>query len=107
MLRSCLFSACLALIFLPTTPAAAQSLSVYQTTPDLLEALSERATMHFSAKGSPSATAPLITVDAPQRFQEIDGFGASLTDSAAWLFAKKLSPAQTGAAFRMLFGRKD
>jgi glucosylceramidase len=89
------------------TTAAAQSLSVYQTTPDLLEALSERATLHFSSKGSPSATAPLITVDDAQHFQEIDGFGASLTDSAAWLFAKKLSPAQTGAAFRMLFGRKD
>jgi glucosylceramidase len=107
MPRPASFVACLALTLLAATGAAAQSLSVYQTTPDLLEALSERATLHFSAKGSPSATAPIITVDDAQRFQEIDGFGASLTDSAAWLFAKKLSPAQTGAAFRMLFGRKD
>ena len=30
-----------------------------------------------------------------------------MTDSAAWLFAKKLSPAQTDAAFKSLFSRKD
>ena len=46
-------------------------------------------------------------MDDAQRFQEIDGFGASLTDAAAWLFAKKLTPAQTDATFKMLFSRKD
>ena len=55
----------------------------------------------------PTRTIPQITVDDTQRFQEIDGFGASLTDAAAWLFAKKLSPAQTEAAFKSLFSRKD
>jgi O-glycosyl hydrolase len=87
--------------------ARAQTVAVYQTTPDLLEGLSERATLHFSAKADPASTAPVITVDDAQRFQQIDGFGASLTDSAAWLFAKKLSPAQTDAAFKTLFSRKD
>jgi glucosylceramidase len=87
--------------------AGAQAVSVYQTTPDLLETLSERQTLHFSSKASPAASAPLITVDDAQRFQEIDGFGASLTDAAAWLFAKKLTPAQTDAAFSRLFSRKD
>ena len=97
------------------TGAAAQSVSVYQTTPDLLEALSERATLHFSSKAEPaksnpskkdSASAPpIIVVDDAQRFQEIDGFGASLTDSAAWLFAKKMPPAQADAAFKTLFSR--
>jgi glucosylceramidase len=105
MLRNFLFSACLALILLPA--AGAQSVSVYQTTPDLLETLSERATLHFSAKAEPVASAPLVAVDDAQRFQEIDGFGASLTDSAGWLFAKKLNPAQTDAAFKKLFGRRD
>jgi glucosylceramidase len=37
----------------------------------------------------------------------IDGFGASLTDAAAWLFAKKLTPEQTGATFNAFFSRKD
>jgi glucosylceramidase len=107
MPRSALSFACLALIFLATSGAGAQSIQVYQTTPDLLEALSERAKLHFSGNAAPAATTPLITVDDAQRFQEIDGFGASLTDSAAWLFAKKLSPAQTDAAFKTLFGRKE
>ncbi len=83
----------------------AQSVSVYQTTPDLLEALSSRQKLHFKAAPD-RANLPLITVDDAQRFQEIDGFGASLTDSAAWLFAKKLPPAKTDAAFKLLFSRK-
>jgi glucosylceramidase len=86
--------------------AAAQSVSVYQTTPDLLEALSQQETLHFDAKADAGIPAPLITVDDAQRFQEIDGFGASLTDSAAWLFAKE-APAQTDAAFKSLFSRKN
>jgi glucosylceramidase len=79
---------------------------MYQTTPDLLEALSQQQTLHFTSKAGKITTSPLITVDDAQRFQEIDGFGASLTDAAAWLFAKKLTPAQTNATFKMLFTRK-
>ncbi len=100
-------AACFALAALCAASAGAQTLAVYQTTPDLLEALSERQSLRFSSKPSPAANAPLITVDDAQRFQEIDGFGASLTDAAAWLFAKKLTPAQTDAAFSRLFSRKD
>jgi len=88
------------------TTVPAQSVAVYQTTPDLLEALSPRETLHFG-KADPAALAPLITVEDAQRFQEIDGFGASLTDSAAWLFATKTPPAQTDAAFKTLFSRKN
>ena len=59
------------------------------------------------SKPTPGDAAPLITVDDAQTFQQIDGFGASLTDSAAWLFAKKLTPAQTDAALKTLFSRRD
>ncbi|HMD76585.1 MAG TPA: glycoside hydrolase family 30 beta sandwich domain-containing protein [Terracidiphilus sp.] len=107
MPRTTKFAACLALAALATAGARAQSVSVYQTTPDLHEALSQRETLHFSATAAPPETAPLITVDDAQRFQQIDGFGASLTDAAAWLFAKKLAPAQADAAFKTLFSRKD
>ena len=107
MPRSPIFATCLALATLVPGWATAQSISVYQSTPDLLETLSQRATLHFSTKAAPGGQSPLITVDDAQRFQEIDGFGASLTDAAAWLFAKKLTPAQTDAAFKMLFSRRD
>ena len=96
----------LAVTFLAAAfPALAQSVSVYQTTPDLHQALAEQPGLRFSAN-SPSVEAPAITIDDSQRFQQIDGFGASLTDAAAWLFAKKLTPSETDAAFKLLFGRK-
>jgi len=107
MARCTISAALIALAPLFGAIATAQSVSVYQTTPDLLEALNQRQTLHFSNKTDTAANTPLITVDDAQRFQEIDGFGASLTDSAAWLFAKKLTPAQTDAVFKELFGRKD
>ena len=107
MPRSPFFAACLGLAAFAAAAASAQTVSVYQTTPDLIEALSPRQALHFSAKPGLPVIAPLITVDDAQRFQEMDGFGASLTDAAAWLFAKKLTPAQTDAAFNTLFSRKD
>jgi glucosylceramidase len=107
MPRSTILAAFFALASLASAGAGAQSVAVYQTTPDLLEALSVRHSLRFSAKVAPATNAPLITVDDAQRFQQIDGFGASLTDSAAWLFAKKLTPAQTDAAFKTLFSRKE
>ncbi len=85
--------------------AAAQPAAVYTTTPDLKEALRPGAEIRFSS-GSGDAALPVITVDPAQRFQAIDGFGASLTDSAAWLFAK-LPAEQTGAAFEQLFSRRN
>jgi glucosylceramidase len=106
MPRSNLFAALLILATLFVSVANAQSVNIYQTTPDLLEALSQRETLHFSANPQ-KGIAALVTVDDSQRFQVIDGFGASLTDAAAWLFAKKLTPAQTDAAFKTLFSRKD
>ena len=82
----------------------AQKISVYETTPDLKEALTEREPLYLDKAAFPGV--PMITVDDAQRLQEIDGFGASLTDAAAWLFAKKLPADQTAATFRMLFDRK-
>ena len=105
MPRCAILAVCFALATVPI--AAAQSITAYQTTPDLLEALSPIQGLRFSAKPVPGLTAPLITVDDRQQFQEIDGFGASLTDSAAWLFAKKLTAMQADATFRSLFSRKD
>ncbi|MGA8043188.1 MAG: glycoside hydrolase family 30 beta sandwich domain-containing protein [Terracidiphilus sp.] len=92
------------LLFLLSAAAGAQKIAVYQTTPDLLEALSQRESLNFHTAAIPGT--PMITVDDAQRFQEIDGFGASLTDAAAWLFAKKLPPRQTAATFKMLFDRR-
>ncbi|HEV2487674.1 MAG TPA: glycoside hydrolase family 30 beta sandwich domain-containing protein [Terracidiphilus sp.] len=105
MPRCMILTACFTLAAIATV--GAQSISVYQTTPDLLESLRHLHSLRFSAKPELGQTAPLITVDDDQRFQEIDGFGASLTDSAAWLLAKRLTPTQTDAAFKSIFSRRD
>jgi len=40
------------------------------------------------------------------RYQKIDGFGASLTDSSAWLLRNKLSDSQFQKIMEMLFDRE-
>jgi glucosylceramidase len=107
MKRPTILAACLVLAALAAAAAKAQSVSAYQTTPDLLEAMLELQTLRFAVETTPDAAVPLITVDDAQSFQQIDGFGASLTDSAAWLLANKLTPAQADAALKSLFSRRD
>jgi glucosylceramidase len=46
---------------------------------------------------------PVITIDATQTFQEIEGFGAALTGSSAYLINKKLSAAQRQTLIKDLF----
>ncbi|MBO0868339.1 MAG: glucan endo-1,6-beta-glucosidase, partial [Micromonosporaceae bacterium] len=53
----------------------------------------------------PSST-QTITVDTTRQYQEITGFGASLTDSSAWLIGTKLDSAQRDAVMRDLFSNQ-
>ncbi|MGI9132953.1 MAG: glycoside hydrolase family 30 protein, partial [Rhodoferax sp.] len=48
-----------------------------------------------------------IDVDASLRYQEMVGFGASLTDASAWLMTKRMSAAQRSALLQELFGRDE
>ena len=78
----------------------AQTVAVYQTTPDLKQALHREPSLSFTA--SPVATTA-ITVDDSQRFQTIDGFGAAMTDSSAWLLEDQLTTPQRKEVMRKLF----
>ncbi|HEY9125989.1 MAG TPA: glycoside hydrolase family 30 beta sandwich domain-containing protein, partial [Acidobacteriaceae bacterium] len=78
----------------------AQSVSVVQTTPDLKQALTPQPALSFT---SSSATGKTLAVDDSQRFQTIDGFGAAMTDSSAWLLEEQLPPAQRSEVMRKLF----
>ncbi len=106
MLRLKLFTASLALFSLLPAFISSQTVEAYQTTPDLLESLTHLQKMRFRSNHFRHAAPPLITVDDSQHFQTIDGFGASLTDAAAWLFATKLSPKLTDSTFDKLFSRR-
>ena len=46
-----------------------------------------------------------ITVDAGKRYQSMVGFGASITDSSAWLMQNRLDAGQRRALLEELFGR--
>jgi O-glycosyl hydrolase len=47
---------------------------------------------------------PAITVDTRRQYQQITGFGASFTDSSAWLVGTRLDGEQREAVMRDLFG---
>lgn len=93
LLLSSLFSLSLASL-------QAQSVSVVETTPDLKHALTPQPALSFAA----SATGgKVLTVDDTQRFQTIDGYGAAMTDSSAWLLEEQLTPAQRKEVMQKLF----
>jgi len=77
---------------------------VYESSEDLHEVLVEKPSLQFSAS-QPAGLS--IHVDAAHTYQQIDGFGASLTDSSAWLLSQKLTPAQRTALLKQLFDARE
>jgi glucosylceramidase len=77
------------------------SVQVVETTGDQTMLLQTQPSVNFATGGSP--TGPVITVNASTQYQQMDGFGASLTDSAAWLVANKLTPTQQSSLWQSLF----
>jgi glucosylceramidase len=92
----------LSVVLLPVM--AGQSVSVYQTTPDLSQKLQPKTSLTFSARGRSEQT---ISIDDLKAYQEVEGFGASFTDSSAWLVYTKLTPAQRDDIMQKLFGRTN
>ena len=83
--------------------AHAQDVAVWITTADHETALAASAPARFET--ADAAKQPRIVIDETRQFQEIVGFGASLTDSSAWLIQHKLDPTQRDALLKELFGR--
>ena len=80
-------------------PAPAPAARVWVTTPDRAELLHDRGSVPFRAGPSSELT---ITVDPSRTYQSVDGFGASITDSAAAVLYR-LDPAERERAMRSLF----
>src|SRR5262249_39654198 len=83
----------------PQKPAAIR-VDVVESLETQTSWLSAKPAIQFSTERSPSLT---IRVDETTRYQVIDGFGASLTDSSAWLLDKKLTPEKRLEALASLF----
>ncbi len=84
----------------PTGP----SVAVYQTNADQSLLLAQQPSVSF---GSPGAGSTTITVNPSVQYQQMDGFGASLTDSSSYLIYNKLTAAQQSALLQSLFSRSN
>ena len=108
---SLLLAICAALLISPSAKAQEKSppphrvsrIEVYESSEELHETLQEKPALTFAAARAPQLT---ITVNDATKYQQIDGFGASLTDSSAWLISQKLSSSQRAQLLEMLFDRK-
>lgn len=85
-----------------TTPVASgPAVQIVETTADQSQLLQSQPTLTFATGASSSST--VITVNDSIQYQPIDGFGASLTDSSAWLISHKLTSAQQANLWQSLF----
>lgn len=84
-------------LFTPTGPNA----QVVVTTGDQAMLLQPGPTVTFGTGGSQSS--PVITVNEATQYQTMDGFGASLTDSSAWVIWNDLDSSQQAALMQQLF----
>ncbi len=87
----------------PVFTATGPSVQVTATSGDQSMLLSARAPVSFGTGGS--AAAQVISVDESVQYQVLDGLGASLTDSSAWVIQNDLDATQRAALLQDLFGQ--
>jgi len=75
-------------------------IEVVQSEESKAPSLQAKPAIQFGSERLPALT---ITVDDSLRYQEMDGFGASLTESSAWLFSQKLTTEQRKEWLEKLF----
>ena len=94
----------LGLVFASPPKAATRTTSVFvtQTNANLSQALTALPRLHFRP-GSPSRRLGVITIDERRRFQRMQGFGAAMTDTSAWLIWDELAPGRRGQLMQKLF----
>jgi glucosylceramidase len=87
-----------------TTGQTGPTVTVYQTNADQSLLLAQQPSASFGSSGSGSTT---ITVNPSVQYQQIDGFGASMTDSSSYLVYNKLTAAQQTMLLQSLFSRSN
>lgn len=92
----------LSLLVLAPVSAAAEQADVWVTYPDRTRLLAWDGKRTFDSNAN--ADTDTITIDESTNYQQIDGFGAALTESAAWLIQNKLSQTQRDGLMQALFG---
>ncbi len=85
----------------PEPWASNETVHVWVTAPDLPDGLAPQPNLTFTS--APEAALPTIKVDDSVTYQQMDGFGAAVTDTSAWLIAEKLSAATRAQLMTALF----
>ena len=85
---------------LPLAPLRAQTVNSWMTTGDQSKLLQQQPAVSFGANSGGGTT---INVNEGTTYQTIDGFGASLTGSSAYLLNQKMSAGQRDALLNDLF----
>lgn len=83
-------------------PVQGPAVQVWLTTAGGDKLLSHETDSRFTSGGAASPTT--ITVDEGTTYQEMVGFGAAITDAAAWLLQNRLTVQQRDALLQELFG---
>ncbi|MGB6473923.1 MAG: glycoside hydrolase family 30 beta sandwich domain-containing protein [Candidatus Sulfotelmatobacter sp.] len=79
-------------------------MQIVETTGDRTMLLQTQPSVSFAtAATAENSSSLVITVDNTMQYQQMDGFGGSLTDSSAWLIWKKLSVSQQTILMQQLF----
>jgi glucosylceramidase len=76
---------------------------VVESSEESHESLEDKPTLHFRSSRLEGLT---ISVDDTTKYQQIEGFGASLTDSSAWLISQKLTTPKRRELLKLLFDPK-
>ena len=83
-----------------STRAAGPTVQVWLTTSDGSNQLTPQANLTFGSNTGNSST---INVNEYQELQQMDGFGAAVTDSSAWLIYNNMSASQRSTLMQNLF----
>ncbi|HEY0756800.1 MAG TPA: malectin domain-containing carbohydrate-binding protein [Ktedonobacteraceae bacterium] len=83
-----------------TAQAAGPTVQAWLTTSNGSSQLAPQANLTF---GSPTGNSSTLNVNEYQELQQMDGFGAAVTDSSAWLIYNNLSASQRTTLMQNLF----
>lgn len=86
--------------------ATGPSVSVVTTSSDLSQEMTAQPGIAFTAGTAPAAT-PTLVLDENQSYQQIEGFGASITDSAGYLLNEVAPTSARDTAMNNLFSRSN
>jgi glucosylceramidase len=95
-----LLVASVAAFFTAAVSANGQTVTVYQTNADQSLLLAQQPSVSFGSAVNGTST---VTITPSVTYQQMDGFGASMTDSSAYLIYNKLTSAQQSTLMQWFF----